>query len=415
MIKILSLTALFILFNCFAFSQNRIDNAYLLRQLINKDSSVRVPNTGVWILKNAGIRKEHFGWLLEDEFAASDSDMLYFEMNTTDVPNGSWQEYAPGSVQLAINLPKEISSLNFDTINKLTYQLINNYTGFAWKQKPINTLSGTITIKLNDNKEKIIDGTINIDTKNPSTKQKIVFNNYSISVFTLDEYIAIQKKQEEIKNKQQQKMMGAFDLVSKERSLFYDSVFNLKKYPDNKISAKINNKTAFDFTLNNSYILVNASLTDSAKHDLVELLGGNILATVQGNKKVFVFHSFYDPIANAIDDETNYSFSIELDSIINGKTYYLNKKTNDFVAKLAYWHYGPEGRAIISKDVSGSLTITKDNQTFTFGTLDLKFKNTDKTTFILNGTFELPKLKLNDISDLESRIKLKLVKYYSEE
>ena len=414
MTKIFSLTALLVLLKCFAFGQSLTDNAYLLRQLIKKDSSVKIPNTGVWILRNAGMKKEHFGWLPEDEFTTLDFDMLYFEMNTTDVPNGSWQEYAPGSMQLAINLPKEISSLNFDTINKLTYQLINNYTGFAWKKEPTNTLSGIITINTNDKKEKVVDGTIYIDTKNPSTKQQIVFNNFLIPEYTLDEYVAIQKKQEEIRNKQQQKMTGAFDLVSKQRSSFYDSVFNLKKYPNNKISATINKKTNFDFTLNNSYILVNASLTDSAKHDLVELLGGNMVATVQGNKRIFVFHSFYDPIANAIDDETNYSFNIELESINNGRTYYLNHKAKDFFAKLAYWHYGPDGRAITSKDVNGSVTITDDNEISTSGTLYLEFKNTDKTNFILKGTFELPKLKLNDISDLESQIKLKLVKYYSE-
>src|SRR5690242_6514654 len=92
-----------------SYGQSPTDNAYLLRKLIDKDSSVRVPNTGVWILENAGLKKQHFGWLLENEFTNLDSNMLYFEMNTTDVPNGSWRQYAPGSVQLAINLPKKIS------------------------------------------------------------------------------------------------------------------------------------------------------------------------------------------------------------------------------------------------------------------------------------------------------------------
>jgi len=332
-------------------------------------------------------------------------------MNTTDVPNGSWRQYAPGSVQLAINLPKKISSLNFDTINKLDYQLINNYTGFAWKQKPTNTLSGIITIKLNDKNEKIIDGVINLDTKNPITKQQIVFANFVIPTLTLDQYLAAQKKQKELKDKQEQKMWGAYDLVAKARSSFYDSVFNLKKYPNNKLSATINNKTKFDFQLNNSYILTNASLTDSAKHDLTELLGGNILASVQGSKNVFVFHSFYDPIKNAIDDETNYSLSIELDSILTGKAY----QPNELNAKLAFWHYGPSGTVITSTKVKGTLTITENDNVKTSGTLALNFKNTDKTKLSIEGTFELPKINLSDISDLESRIKIKLIKYYSDE
>jgi len=47
-----------------SYGQSPTDNAYLLRKLIDKDSSVRVPNTGVWILENAGLKKQHFGWLL---------------------------------------------------------------------------------------------------------------------------------------------------------------------------------------------------------------------------------------------------------------------------------------------------------------------------------------------------------------
>lgn len=405
------LLTIFLLLTLVSYGQSPTDNAYLLRKLIDKDSSVKVPNTGVWLLVNAGLKKTHFGWLLENEFTNLDSNMLYFEMNTTDVPNGSWREYAPGSVQLAVNLPKTISSLNFDTINKFDYQLINNYTGFAWKQKPTNTLSGIITIKLNDKNEKIIDGAINLDTKNPVTKQQIVFDHFVIPTLTLDEYLTAQKNEKELKDKQEQKMWGAYDLVAKERSSFYDSVFNLEKYPSNKLSATINSKTKFDFQLNNSYILTNASLTDSAKHDLTELLGGNILASVQGDKKVFVFHSFYDPLKNAIDDETNYSLSIQLDSIVTGKVY----QPNEFNAKLAFWHYGPGGTVITSKKVSGTITITENNNSKTSGKLALNFKNTDKTKFSIDGTFELPKINLSDISDLENRIKIKLIKYYSNE
>lgn len=51
-----------------SYGQSPIDNAYLLRKLIDKDSSVNIPNTGVWIFENAGLKKEHFGWLLEKKF-----------------------------------------------------------------------------------------------------------------------------------------------------------------------------------------------------------------------------------------------------------------------------------------------------------------------------------------------------------
>jgi hypothetical protein len=227
----------------------------------------------------------------------------------------------------------------------------------------------------------------------------------------LTEILEKERKEKIEKEKQQKKQMGAYELVSTERGKFYDSIFNLIKYPNNSLKAKINKKTSFDFTLDNSYILINASLTDSAKQDLTELLGGNILATIQGDKKVFVFHSFYDPVKNAIDDETNYSLSIEMDSIIIGRTY----RASEFAAKLAFWHYGPNGSTITSKETTGTLTITASNDDKISGTLTLKFKNIDNTNFSLDGNFELPKMKLSDISDLERNIKLKLIKYYSDE
>ncbi len=393
-----------------ASGQSPIDNAYLLRQLKIKDSSVKVPNTGVWFLKNAGIKKTHFGWLREKDFTNTDSNVLYFEMNATDVPVGSWQEYASGAFQLAVNLPQTISSLNFDTVSKLSYQLINNYTGSTWKQKPTNILSGIITFIVNDTNQIIIDGSVNVDTKNPVTKQQIVFNNFSVPVLTLDEYYLFKKKQRELEEKQNQKMSGAYNLIEKERRNFYDSVFNVKTFPMNKLSATVNGKTKFEYTLDNSYILTDASLTDVAKQDLSELLGGNILTSVQGDKKVFIFHSFYDPVKYAIDDETNYSLSIVLDSMIKVKTY----TSNEFNAKLAYWHYGPYGEVITSKNVSGTITITENNASKISGSLSLIFNNLDKTEFSIEGIFELPTVSWRDIVDLENRIKVKLIQYYGD-
>lgn len=386
------------------FGQDTNDNAYLLRKHKDKDSVWTVSNTGCYYMANTGMKENHFGWFQTEELQTKQTDFFYFEAETF------------GSFQLVFEIQRGTKEINFDTASKINHQLINHFYGyartdFANKNNTVDILSGIVSFNKTDSENIIIDGTINIDTKNPVTHQQIVFKKYNLKIQSLTEILEKERLENIEKEKQQKKQMGAYELVSTERGKFYDSVFNLKKYPNNSLKAKINKKTSFDFTLDNSYILTNASLTDSAKQDLTELLGGNILATIQGNTKVFVFHSFYDPVKNAIDDETNYSLSIEMDSIIVGKTY----KENEFAAKLAFWHYGPGGSAITSKETTGTLTITENNDTKISGTLSLKFKNIDNTNFFLNGNFELPKMKISDISDLENNIKIKLIKYYRDE
>jgi hypothetical protein len=381
------------------FGQDTNDNAYLLRKHKDKDSIWTVSNTGCYYMTNTGMKENRFGWFQTKELQNKQTDFFYFEAETF------------GSFQLVFKIQPGTKAINFDTASKINHQLINHFYGyartdFANKSNTVDILSGIISFNKKDGENIIIDGTINIDTKNPVTHQQIIFKNYNLKIQSFTEILEKERLEKIEKEKQQKKQMGAYELVSTERGKFYDSIFNLKKYPNNSLKVKINRKTSFDFALDNSYILINASLTDSAKHDLTELLGGNILATIQGNKKVFVFHSFYDPVKNAIDDETNYSLSIEMDSIIVGKTY----KENEFSAKLAFWHYGPGGSAITSKETTGTLTITSNTDTKISGTLNLKFKNIDNTKFFLKGNFELPKMKISDISDLENNIKIKLIK-----
>ena len=404
MTKSLNFLTLLFLLTLSAVGQGTSENAYLLRKHMDKDSIWTVPNTAFYYMTKTGMKENHFGWFQLKDLLNKETDFFCFEANTF------------GSVRLVFELEPQTKAINFDTASKLNYQLINHFYGyartdFAKKNNTIDILSGNVSFSRNYNNEVIIDGTININTKNPVTHQEIVFKNYRTRMQTLPEVLAKEKEDEAEKEKLQKKQWGAYELVSNERSKFYDSVFSAKKFPSNNLTAKINNKTKFDFKLDNSYILTNATLTDSAKQDLTELLGGNILASIQGDKKVFVFHSFYDPVKNSIDDETNYSLSIELDSIVVGKTY----QPTEFTAKLAFWHYGPHGTVITSKEIKGILKITEDGNSKTSGTLALKFKNSDKTTLSLDGAFELPKIKLSDISDLETKIKIKLIKYYGDE
>ena len=399
---------IFFLWTISVFGQTNSENAYLVRKHIDKDSTWIVDNSECFYISKAGLKENQFGWLQYKELKDKQCDFLYFEANTF------------GSMQIGIEINVDTKQIKLDTLSAKSYKLINHHYGnlrrdFEDKNNTIDFISGNLNFdKISDN-EIIVDGIINIDTKKPITHQEILFKKVKMKIQTLSEILNIEKLQELEKEKQEKKMFGAYELVSNERIKFYDSIFNLRKYPKNNIKAILNNKTKFDFQLDNSFVLVNASLTDSAKQDLTELLGGNILTTVQGNKNVFTLHSFYDPEKNSIDDETNYSLNLEFDSISVGTTYKLDNRNKRQVAKLAFWHYGPNGTVITSINVKGTITINQDNQTKTVGYLNLIFKNNDKSTLILIGDFELPKLKLSDISKMEENIKIKLKKYYEEE
>lgn len=385
------------------------NSVYLERKHIDKDSTwiIESNECEFYFFTEAGMRQNHSGWLLLKELTQKGCDLLYFEANTF------------GSMQIAIELPKNTSSVKLDTLKSVRFWLINHHYGnlrrdFERKNNTVDFLSGTLSFEKITDDDIIINGKINIDSKGPVTHQEIVFKNHKVKLLKIAEGIEVERQQELERKQQEEKQWGAFELVSRARATFYDSVFNLTKYPKNKITANLNRKTTFDFLVDNSYVLIDAHLTDSAKHDLMELLGGNILASIEGNKKVFVLHSFYDPEKNSIDDEINYSLNIEFEDLAIGKTYRLDNKNRDFITKLAFWHYGPHGTVITSKQATGTISITNDDILKTTGTLNLTFKNTDKSTITLSGDFELPKLKVSDISDLESRIKVALLKFYQE-
>lgn len=408
MIKKWILLQLLLILTIKTFGQNS-NSVYLERKHIDKDSTWIVDKTECefYFLSETGMKANPFGWFQLKELIQKSCDLLYFEANTF------------GGMRIVLELPKGIKSIKLDTLAKDRFQLINNHYGslrrnFERKNNTVDILSGTLTFDQISDEELIINGKINVDSKEPTTHQEIVFSKHRTRILKLTEVIEFEKQQESERKKQEEKQWAAFELVSRTRTTFYDSVFNLVKYPKNKIVANLNRKTNFDFTIDNSYVLIDAQLTDSAKHDLMELLGGNILASIEGNRKVFVLHSFYDPEKNSIDDEINYSLNIEFEDLVIGKTYRLDSKNTDFITKLAFWHYGPHGTVITSKQATGTISITNDDILKTTGTLNLTFRNTDKSTITLTGDFELPKLKVSDISDLETRIKIALLKFYQE-
>lgn len=380
------------------------DNAYLFRKHIDKDSTWIEPNTNCYYLENAGMNMNHGGWHWAQDLEAKETNFFYWEAETF------------GMVKLEFDLPKEVVALNFDTISKLNYDFINYYCGDARTDSTVEKLSGILTFTKSTDKEITIDGKINIDTEKPVTHQEIVFKKYRLHNSSLSDVISDEQSKSEEWRNQIKKDLKSDNFISSERQRFYDSIFNVNLFPKNKLKANINNKSSFDFQLSKSYILTNVKLSGSIKEDMTEVLEGNPVIVELGNKNVFVFHSLHDPVKNSIDDEINYSLNIELDSIVLGKLYHLNNRQNEFIIKLLYWHYGPNGILNSSKETSGALMITENNTGKVSGTINLHILNTDKTHFYIKGDFELPKIKLNDISDFENNLNMRhLIKLSNEE
>ena len=338
----------------------------------------------------------HGGWHWAKDLEKNDCNFFYWEAETV------------GMVKLEFDLPKGVTALNFDTISRLNYDFINYFYGYARTDSTLDKLSGLVTFTKNTDNKITIDGKINIDTENPVTHQEIIFKKYLLNISTLSEAKSLEKSKSEEWKKQIIFDLEVDNFISDERNQFYDSIFNKKLFPDNNLKAKIN-KSNFDFILNKSYLLRDAKLSSGTKDDLAELLEGNPINVEQGNKNVLVLHCLYDPVKTSVDDETNYSLNIEIDKIIVGKTYRLNKNQNEIAAKLFFWHYGPNGSLISSQESSGTLTIKEDNYSNISGTLNFFFLNTDNTRFNIKGRFELPKIKSSDISNFENQLMLKVL------
>ena len=266
--------------------QSIADNAFLFRKHIDKDSTWIEPNTNCYYVENAGMNMNHGGWHWAKDLEKKESNFFYWEAETL------------GMVKLEFDLPKKVAALNFDTISKLNYDYINYYCGDSRTDSTVDKLSGILTFTKSTDKEITIDGKINIDTKKPVTHQEIIFKKYRLYISSLPDVISDEQSKSEEWKKQIKKEFETDNFISSERERFYDSIFNVKLFPNNKLKANINNKSSFDFQLSKSYFLTDAKLSDSTKEDITELLEGNPVIVEQGNKNVFVFHSLHDPAKN---------------------------------------------------------------------------------------------------------------------
>jgi hypothetical protein len=345
--------------------------------------------------------KSKFGWVSERSLQVDSlKDFLLIEMNSTGVPPGEWSDYTPGSFLLALEIDKGTNTIKLDSINDKIH-LLNNYATRR-VNNPINTTTGLLNFETLPSGQMKIYGTITVDSKNPTTKHEIFFNNAVVPTTDYNGYAKSEQEYWDKQREQERKMFDLTDRIAKVESNFYDSIFNYNLYPSNRIDASFNGKKTFEFKLDRSYVVEGADISETPSENLMDLLGSNIYYPVLGESVVINLHHFFEGNKSVIDDETNYSLIIAIPNL-EQKEYLINKNSG-LKAKLAYWHYGPAGHVIESKTVNGKILITSIENQVVIGTINLDFKSTDKKTFSINGEFQLPIVDKTEFSKLGQQI-----------
>lgn len=376
------------------------DTIRFVRYIDDSDKNVSIPLTTLYYMHNTSF-KSKFGWVSERSLQVDSlKDFLLIEMNSTGVPSGEWSDYTSGSFLLAFEIDKGTNAIKLDSINDRIH-LLNNYATRG-VNNPVNTTTGLLNFETLPSGQVKISGTITVDSKKPTTKHEIYFNNAIVPTTDYNGYAKSEKEYWEKQREQERKMFGLTDRIAKVETNFYDSIFNYNLYPSNKINASFNDKKTFEFKLDRSYVVEGAAISDTPSENLMDLLGSNIYYPVLGESVVINLHHFFEGEKSVIDDETNYSLIIAIPNL-DQKEYLINKNSNS-KAKLAYWHYGPAGHIIESKTATGRILITRVENQVVIGTITLDFKSTDKKTFNIIGEFQLPIVDKAEFAKLGQQI-----------
>ena len=376
------------------------DTIRFVRYIEDSDKNVSIPLTTLYYMHNTSF-KSKFGWVSERSLQVDSlKDFLLIEMNTTGVPPGEWSDYTPGSFLLAFEIDKGTNAIKLDSINEQIH-LLNNYATRG-VNNPVNTTTGLLNFETLPSGQVKISGTITVDSKKPTTKQEIFFNNAIVPTTDYNGYVKSEKEYREKQREQERKMFDLTDRIAQAETNFYDSIFNYNLYSSNKIDASFNGIKTFEFKLDRSYVVESADISDIPSENLMDLLGSNMYYPVLGESVVINLHHFYEGNKNVIDDETNYSLLIAIPNLLQ-KEYLIDKK-GDSKAKLAYWHYGPAGHIIESNSVTGEIIITRIENQIVFGSINLDFKSTDKKNFSVNGKFQLPIVDKAEFAKLGQQI-----------
>jgi hypothetical protein len=222
---LLSIFALTLLFSYKSVGQKSKDTtACLTRFKEGKTISYKIPMTNYCFVKEAGLkRKWPGGWVMKWEVAKkANSNLLFMEMNSTDVEDWLGNEDVSGSVQLVFELPAFTDSFN---LKGLTYKtkglsIINNYGGSDTKKE---YLTGEIKIIKRLDKV-LINSSIDLITEKPNTKQQFILANNPVQSFTFEQYQEYMNKQDSIRELEKDEMVNAMTEAISAR----DSIWEIK-------------------------------------------------------------------------------------------------------------------------------------------------------------------------------------------
>jgi hypothetical protein len=181
-------------------AQTNIDSvACLTRFKIGETGSYKIPMTNFCFVKGAGLSKDYSnGWVMKrDVVKKINSNLLFMEMNSTDVEGWSGNEDVSGSVQLVFELPSFSDSI---VLKKLTNKskglyIINNYGGITAKKEYVN---GELKItKGKDNT--FIYSTLHLITEAPNTKQEFILDKNCVQSISFTQYQEFENARDSIR------------------------------------------------------------------------------------------------------------------------------------------------------------------------------------------------------------------------
>ncbi len=211
------------------FSQNKKNQTFLKRYVPEKHKFISIPLTSFCFINHAKIKKEESGWIMDWSVQASNkSNLLFIEMNSTDVEDWMGNDDISGSMQMVLSIPDFLDSIVIvlTSENQPGLQLINNITHDA--QTSFGSKS-SITLKRTTTGIQIA-GNIFMTSIKPDTKQQINFKNERLQVFSLTQFHAYNKKIDKKREAEKEEMVkGLAEYITVRDSI---SEVVSKKYND---------------------------------------------------------------------------------------------------------------------------------------------------------------------------------------
>lgn len=209
---LISIFALTLLFSSKLIGQISNDTtACLIRFVEGGTSSYKIPMTKYCFVKEAGIKTKRDwsgGWVMKwDVVKKKNSNLLFLEMNSTDVIGWFGNGDVSGSVQWVLELPAFTDTFNLKGLSYKTkgLSIINNYGGIDAKKEYLNG-----EIKLTKNSDKVfINSFITLLTEHPNTKQQFILSNNAIPSLTFDQYQELENKVDSTREAETDLMVNA--------------------------------------------------------------------------------------------------------------------------------------------------------------------------------------------------------------